>query len=78
MAPSSRLDQARRRVRAARYVIASIAAAGFGGGIVAAAASHPVTHRSTRVQTQATGDFSYGYSSIAPATSAPAIQSGGS
>jgi hypothetical protein len=70
-------------------VIATIAAAGFGGGIVAARISHPATRQAstsaapTQVtesddSTESSGDFQYGYSSVGPAYSAPQVQSGGS
>lgn len=82
-APSSRLANARRRLRIARYAIVAVAAAGFGGGVAAARASHPATAgRSTAITQPAraqSDDFSYGGGSyIAPATSAPSVQSGGS
>ena len=83
---SSRLAKARRRLRVAKYAIVAVAAAGFGGGIAAARASHPATSSHTTAVTQpaqtesaSDDDFSYGGGSyIAPATSAPSIQSGGS
>lgn len=80
---SSRLTRARRRLRVARYAIVAVAAAGFGGGVAATRASHPATAtRSSAVSRPAqaqSDDFSYGAGSyIAPATSAPSIQSGGS
>jgi hypothetical protein len=63
-----------------------VAAAGFGGGIAATRASHPATRSQTTAVTQpaetesySDDEFSYGAGSyIAPANSAPSIQSGGS
>jgi hypothetical protein len=83
---SSRLTRARRRLRVAKYAIVAVAAAGFGGGLAATRASHPATRSHTTAVTQpaetdsySDDDFSYGAGSyIAPATSAPSIQSGGS
>ncbi|MFL5952803.1 MAG: hypothetical protein ACJ76I_01675 [Gaiellaceae bacterium] len=85
-APSSRLATARRRLRVARYGIAALAAAGFAGGIAAARASHAAVHHTTASsqavqsdQSDQSGSFGFGSGSyIAPATSAPAVQSGGS
>jgi hypothetical protein len=84
-APSSRLAAARRRLRVARYAIVAIAAAGFGGGVAAARASHPSTHSGSASSTQAvqatqsSDDLGFGSGSyVAPATSAPVIQSSGS
>jgi len=79
---SSRLTSARRRLRITRYAIVAITAAGFGGGVVAARASHPAKGSHTTAVTQPaqaeSDDFSYGGSYIAPATSVPQMQSGGS
>jgi hypothetical protein len=78
-APSSRLTKARRRLRVARYAIAALAAAGFGGGIAAARASHPTTHAASTDDQAASSSLDFGGGSyIAPATSAPQVQSGGS
>jgi hypothetical protein len=82
-APSSRLATARRRLRVARYGIAALAATGFAGGVATARASHAATHPATAtaqaVQSDQSSGFAFGGgSSIGPATSAPAVQSGGS
>jgi hypothetical protein len=59
--------------------------AGFGGGIAAARSSHPSTHNTSSSAStqavQATQSASLGFGSgsyVAPATSAPVIQSSGS
>jgi hypothetical protein len=83
-APSSRLAAARRRLRVAKYAIVAVTAAGFAAGIAATRASHPATSGHTTAasrpaDTESESDeFFYGGSSIAPAASAPSIQSGGS
>lgn len=84
MTTPSRIDDARRKLRFARYAIASAAAASFGVFVVAAKASHPGT-ASHSSQTQATSTstastFSFGGSSIqsAPESGAPSVESAGS
>jgi hypothetical protein len=86
---SSRIEQARRRLRVARLSIGVTAAVGFLVFTLAARASHPGTH-SSRASSRATtsasddfesqsDDFSFGSASISPATGGtPMVQSGGS
>jgi hypothetical protein len=84
---SSRIEQARRRLRIARLSIGAAAAAGFLVFTLAAKASHPGTHHA-RVSSRAatsddlesqSDDFSFGSASIGPSSgSAPTVQSGGS
>jgi hypothetical protein len=80
-APSfSRLTAARRRLRIAKYAIVVVAAAGFAGGIAATRASHPATsaHTTAVTQSESDDDFFSDGSYIAPAGSAPSVQTGGS
>jgi hypothetical protein len=84
---SSRIEQARRRLRVARVSIGATVAAGFLVFALAARASHPGTHHS-QVSSAASSsddvptqgdDFSFGSGSISPSTgSTPTLQSGGS
>jgi hypothetical protein len=89
METPSRLDQARRRLRVARYGIGAAAVAGFGVFGLAARAAHPGTrtHSSSAssavVRSEDDADsvqsFDFGDGSIGSSTGgAPAIQSGGS
>ena len=87
MEPSSRIAKARRRVRAARYLIGALAVAGFAVFGAAARDAHPAT--SHTVQTaqddqvaqddQSNDSFSFGSPSLGDSGSAPPqVQSGGS
>jgi len=86
----TRMEQARRNVRIARYTIAVSAAAALAAFAAAARVSHPGTHNSSRaraatdaVTASASSDSFFGddssSSAIGPSGSAsPQIQSGGS
>jgi hypothetical protein len=85
---SSRIEQARRRLRVARVSIGATAAAGFLVFALAARVSHPGTHH-TQVSTNSAAtsddsqfqsdDFGFGSGSISPSTgAAPTLRSGGS
>ena len=81
MDPSSRIAKARRRVRAARYVIGALAVAGFAVIGAAARDAHPATHHAVQTSdaSQASGSFSFGNGSLGDSGSAaPQIQSSGS
>ena len=86
----TRIDQARRNVKIARYTIAVTAAAGLAAFAAAARVAHPGTHSSGRAQSAtdsaaaASSDDDFfsddsSSSAIGPSGSAsPQIQSGGS
>ena len=81
MEPSSRIAKARRRVRAARYVIGALAVAGF--AVFGARHATRIRPRTTPVQTadesQSDDSFSFGSGSLGDSGSAvPQIQSSGS
>jgi hypothetical protein len=81
--PSSRIAKARRRVRAARYVIGAVAVAGFAVFGIAARDAHPATHHTVQVSddNQSDDSFSFGTPSVGSSSdygSAPEVQSGGS
>ena len=81
MEPSSRIAKARRRVRAARYVIGALAVAGFAVFGAAARDAHPATHHAvqTAAESQSDDSFSFGSGSLGDSGSAvPQIQSSGS
>jgi hypothetical protein len=81
MESSSRIAKARRRVRAARYVIGALAVAGFAVFGAAARDAHPATHRAVQASddTQSDDSFSFGNASLSDSGSAvPQIQSSGS
>ncbi len=91
MAQPSRIEEARRRLRTARFGIGAAAAAGFALFVFAARAAHPGTSNATQVTPaveQITGNnddqtsddygFDYGSGSIGPSTGAPSVRSGGS
>jgi hypothetical protein len=84
---SSRIEQARRRLRIACVSVGATAAAGFLAFALAARTSHPGTHHSQVSSAASTSDdvqaqsddFSFGSGSISPATGgATTLQSGGS
>jgi hypothetical protein len=82
--PSSRIAEARRRVRLARYVLGAAAVAGFAVFGAAARGAHPATHQaastaeSSDSQT-ASSSFGFGTASLGDSgNAAPQIQSGGS
>jgi len=70
----SRLDAVRRQLQTARYVIAMLALAGFGGVAAAAKASHPAAHAQddgtsfTQSDDWSVDDFDFGTGSIGPST----------
>jgi hypothetical protein len=79
--PSSRIAKARRRARAARYVIGAVAVAGFAVFGAAARDAHPATHHAVQTSddTQSDDSFSFGTASLGDSGSAaPQIQSSGS
>ena len=85
MAPPSRLQLARRRLRVARYSIGAAALTAFAAFGFAVRDAHPATHTSasTATTTSSTDDSSTyfgGSASISPApqTVAPQVQSSGS
>jgi hypothetical protein len=88
MAPSSRLQIARRRLRVARYSIGAVAVTAFGAFGFAVRDAHPATHTqasttSTATASPSTADSatSFGGSAMispAPQFAAPQVQSGGS
>ena len=83
MEPSSRIAKARRRVRAARYVIGAVAVAGFAVFGAAARDAHPATHHTVQASdaSQSEDSFSFGTPSLGSSGgsgSAPQVQSGGS
>ena len=81
MEPSSRIAKARRRVRAARYVIGALAVAGFAVFGAAARDAHPATHHAVQTadDRQSDDSFSFGSGSLGDSGSAvPQIQSSGS
>jgi hypothetical protein len=87
MAPPSRLQLARRRVKMARYSIGIVAVSAFAAFGIAVRASHPATHSSSGTAATASStatagtDDNFGGSAVispAPQTVAPQVQSGGS
>jgi hypothetical protein len=85
MAPPTRLQLARRRLRVARYSIGAVALTAFAAFGVAVRAAHPATHTtgSSASASTSTADSATsfgGSAAIAPAPqyAAPTIQSGGS
>jgi hypothetical protein len=71
----SRLDAARRQMQTARYAIAMLALAGFGGVAAAAKASHPAARSQeddgasfTESDDWSVDGFDWGTGSIAPST----------
>ena len=84
MEPSSRIAEARRRVRVARYVFGAAAVAGFAVFGAAARSAHPATTHSvaTVESTDSESDsssFGFGSGSLGdPGNAAPQIQSKGS
>jgi hypothetical protein len=89
METPSRLDNARRQVRIARYSIGAVAVAGFALFAMAARAAHPgksstAAAVSSSASTSASDDqtaesFGFGTGSISPSVgSTPSVQSGGS
>jgi hypothetical protein len=89
MKQPSRLDDARRNVRVARYAIGIGAAVGLAAFAAAARVSHPGSSHVTRTQAattsadqSTTGDFFSGgddsYSLGPSGSAAPQVQSGGS
>jgi hypothetical protein len=86
MAPTSRLQLARRRLRVARYSIGAAAITAFAAFGIAVRAAHPATHTTATTSSatsSSTADSatSFGGSAViapAPQNYAPTIQSGGS
>ncbi len=81
MEPSSRIAKARRRVRAARYVLGAVAVAGFAVFGAAARDAHPATHHAVQTSDDSQSDdsFSFGNASLGDSgTAVPQIQSSGS
>ena len=86
MAPPSRMQLARRRLKMARYSIGAVAVTAFAAFGIAVRAAHPATHTGTAAVATATASTdnsstSFGGSasiSPAPQASAPTVQSGGS
>ena len=87
MAASSRIEQARRRLRIARVSVGATAAAGLLAFALAARASHPGTHHSQASSSAGSSDdlqaqsddFSFGSAAISPSTGGgTTLQSGGS
>ena len=90
MAQPSRIEEARRRLRRARFGVGAVAAAGFAVFALAARAAHPGTagasqstsfaQQTSSSDDQRAGDsgFDFGQGSIGPSTGAPSVQSGGS
>jgi hypothetical protein len=86
MAPPSRMQLARRRLRVARYSIGAVAVTAFAAFGFAVRAAHPATHTGTATVATATAStdnsstFFGGSASISPAqqTSTPQVQSSGS
>jgi len=82
--PSSRIAEARRRVRVARYALGAAAVAGFAVFGAAARGAHPATHHSasTVESTDSESDsssFGFGSGSLGGSgNAAPQIQSMGS
>ena len=71
----SRLDAVRRQVQTARYVVAMLALAGFGGVAAAAKASHPAARSQddgttgfTQSDDWSVDGFDWGTGSIGPST----------
>jgi len=70
----SRLDTVRRQVQTARWVIAMLALAGFGGVAAAAEASHPAARAHddgtsfTQSDDWSVDDFDFGTGSIGPSS----------
>jgi len=77
---SSRIAEARRRVRLARYVIGAVAVAGFAVFGAAAHGSHPATHHTLpSSESSDSTSFSFGSGSLGDSGDAiPQVQSGGS
>jgi hypothetical protein len=78
---SSRIAEARRRVRLARYALGTVAVAGLAVFGVAVRDAHPATHHPVQPaeNDDSASTFSFGGSSLDGAGSAaPTIQSGGS
>ena len=83
MESSSRIAEARRRVKLARYVLGAGAVAGLAVFGAAARDAHPATHQviqpSSSESDESSSTFSLGGSSLGGAgSSAPQVQSGGS
>jgi hypothetical protein len=84
MAPSSRMEIARRRLRVARYSIGALAVTAFGALGFVVRDAHPATHTSApTVSAASTADSATsfgGSASIGPAPhyAAPQVQSSGS
>jgi len=92
MAQPSRIEEARRRLRRARFGIGAGAAAGFALFVFAARAAHPGTsaasqttpvtqQQSFSIDDDQSGDsygFDYGSGSIGPSSGGFSVQSGGS
>lgn len=84
MEPSSRIAKARRRVRAARYVIGAVAVAGFAVFGIAARDAHPATSHAVQTadDSQTEESFSFGAPSLGSSgdsgSALPQIQSAGS
>jgi hypothetical protein len=88
MAPPSRMQLARRRLRVARYSIGAVAVTAFAAFGLAVRAAHPATHTTTSSTSSAAASTStassattFGGSAVlgpAPQTVAPQVQSTGS
>lgn len=85
MAPPSRMQLARRRLKVARYSIGAVAVTAFAAFGLAVRAAHPATHTGPATVATATASTdsstSFGGSasiSPAPQASAPTVQSSGS
>lgn len=86
MAKLSRIEEARRRLRFARFGIGATAAAGFAVFVFAARASHPGTSAPSRATSASVaqqtfssdGGFDFGSGSIGPSAGGFSVQSGGS
>jgi hypothetical protein len=88
MAPPSRMQLARRRLRVARYSIGAVAVTAFAAFGLAVRAAHPATHTSPSTATSSaaasgsadnSATFFGGSATISPAQqAAPQVQSSGS
>ena len=92
MSQPSRIEEARSRLRRARFGIGAAATAGFALFVFVARAAHPGTSAASRVatvtqQTSSGNDdetsgnsfgFDFGSGSIGPSTGGASVQSGGS
>ena len=91
MRQPSRIEEARRRLRRARFGIGAAATAGFALFVFAARATHPGTSAASHVatvtqQTSSSDDdetsdsfgFDFGSGSIGPSIGGPSVQSGAS